>query len=62
MMAIVTGDLLYKYTGAGAHDAVQANPDASLGNYRAQSLITSAVDNNLFDATLGGVNLGDIYI
>ncbi len=53
MMAIVTGDLLYKYTGAGAHDGVQANPDLSLGNYRASSLITTAVDNNLFDDVSG---------
>ena len=52
-MAIQQADLLYKYTGAGAHDAVQANPDASLGNFRASSLITSGVDNNLFDDVSG---------
>ncbi len=54
MMAIVQGDLLFKYTGAGSHDAAQSDPDASLGNYRASSLITSGVDNNLFDDVSGG--------
>ena len=52
-MAIVQGDLLYKYTGASSHDAVQTDPDASLGNYRAQSLITSGSDNNVFDDVTG---------
>ena len=48
-MAIVQGELLYKYTGAGSHDAVQTSGDASLGGYRASSNITSGSDNNLFD-------------
>ena len=52
-MAIVQGDLLYKYTGAGSHDAAQTDPDASLGDYRASSLITSGNDNNVFDDVSG---------
>jgi len=52
-MAIVQGELLYKYTGASSHDAAQTDPDASLGNYRASSNITTGVDNNLFDDVSG---------
>jgi hypothetical protein len=52
-MAIVQGDLLFKYTGASSHDASQSDPDASLGNYRASNTITSGVDNNLFDDVTG---------
>jgi hypothetical protein len=52
-MAIIQAELLYKYTGAPSHDAVQTDPDASLGNYRAQSEITSGADNNLFDDVSG---------
>jgi hypothetical protein len=52
-MAIVQGDLLFKYTGASSHDAAQTDPDASLGNYRASSLITTGVDNNVFDDVTG---------
>jgi hypothetical protein len=52
-MAIVQGDLLYKYTGASSHDAAQTDPDASLGNYRASSNITTAQDNNVFDDVTG---------
>lgn len=52
-MAIVQGDLLFKYTGAASHDAAQADPDASLGGYRASNTITSGVDNNLFDDVTG---------
>lgn len=47
-MAILATDLLYKYTGAVSHNAAQTDPNASLGNYRATSLITTALDNNLF--------------
>ena len=60
-MAITGTDLLYKYTGAGTHDAVQTDPDASLGDYRASSLITSGVDNNVFDDVSGDeASAGDI--
>ena len=52
-MAIQTTDLLYKYTGASSHDAAQASAAASLGNYRASSLITSGADNNLFEDVSG---------
>jgi len=52
-VAIAQGDLLYKYTGASSHDAAQTDPDASLGNYRASSNITSGSDNNLFDDVSG---------
>lgn len=52
-MAIVQGDLLYYYTGAVSHEAVQTDPDASLGNYRASSLITTGVDENVFDDVSG---------
>lgn len=52
-MAITGADLLYKYTGASSHDSAQTDPDASLGNYRASSLITTAVDNNVFDDVSG---------
>lgn len=52
-MAILQSDLLYKYTGASSHDAAQTDPDASLGNYRASSQITSGNDNNVFDDVSG---------
>lgn len=52
-MAIQQSDLLYKYTGATSHDAVQTDPDASLGNYRASSQITTGTDNNVFDDVSG---------
>ena len=52
-MAIVQGDLLFHYTGAVSHEAVQTDPDASLGDYRASSLITTGVDNNVFDDVSG---------
>jgi hypothetical protein len=52
-MAIQQSDLLYKYTGAATHDAAQTDPDASLGDYRASSLITTGVDNNVFDDVTG---------
>lgn len=52
-MAIQQSDLLYKYTGAGSHDAAQTDPNASLGNYRASSQITSGSDNNVFDDVSG---------
>ncbi len=51
-MAIVQGDLLYKHTGAGSHNAAQADPDACLGNYRASNNV-GAGDNNLFDDVTG---------
>lgn len=53
-MAIVQGDLLFKYTGASSHDSAQSDPDASLGNYRSSSQITSGSDNNVFDDVSGG--------
>jgi len=53
-MAIVQGDLLFKYTGAASHDQAQTDPDASLGGYRASSQISSGVDNNVFDDVSGG--------
>lgn len=53
-MAIQQSDLLFKYTGAVSHDAAQTDPDSSLGNYRASSLITSGNDNNVFDDVSGG--------
>jgi hypothetical protein len=60
-MAIVQGELLYKYTGASSHDSAQADPDASLGNYRASSNITSGSDNNLFDDVSGAeASAGDV--
>jgi hypothetical protein len=52
-MAIVQGELLYKYTGAVSHDAAQTDADSSLGGYRASSNITSGSDNNLFDDVSG---------
>lgn len=52
-MAIVQGELLYKYTGAASHDTAQTDPDASLGGYRASSNITTGVDNNVFDDVSG---------
>ena len=52
-MAITGTDLLYHYTGAVSHEAVQTDPDASLGDYRASSEITSGVDNNVFDDVSG---------
>jgi hypothetical protein len=52
-MPIVSGDLLYKYTGAGSHNAAQTDPNASLGNFRASSNITSGALNNLFDDVSG---------
>jgi hypothetical protein len=52
-MAITGTDLLFKYTGASSHDAAQTDPNASLGNYRASSLITTSQDNNVFDDVSG---------
>lgn len=52
-MPIVQADLLYKYTGASSHNAAQTDPNASLGNFRASSNITSGADNNLFDDVSG---------
>ena len=52
-MAIQTTDLLYHYTGAGTHEAVQTDPDASLGGYRSISEITTGVDENVFDDVSG---------
>ena len=46
-MAIQQSDLLFKYTGAGSHNAAQASPAASLGGFRASSNV-AAGDNNLF--------------
>lgn len=60
-MAIAQGDLLFKYTGASSHDSAQTDPDASLGNYRASSLITSGNDNNVFDDVSGDeASAGDV--
>jgi len=52
-MAITGTDLLYHYTGAATHEAAQTDPDASLGDYRASSEITTGVDNNVFDDVTG---------
>jgi len=52
-MAITQGELLYKYTGASSHNSAQTDPNASLGNYRASSNITTGVDNNVFDDVSG---------
>ena len=52
-MAIVQADLKWHYTGAASHEAAQTDPDASLGNYRASSEITTGVDNNVFDDVSG---------
>lgn len=52
-MAIVQGDLLWFYTGAATHEAAQADPDASLGDYISNSGITTSVDNNVFDDVSG---------
>jgi hypothetical protein len=52
-MAIVQGDLEFYYTGAGSHAAAQTDPDASLGDYRASSIITTSTDNNVFDDVSG---------
>ena len=52
-MAILDTDLKYHYTGAASHEAAQTDPDASLGNYRASSEITTGIDNNVFDDVSG---------
>ena len=52
-MAIVQGELLFKYTGAASHNAAQSSGDASLGDYRAADNISTGVDNNLFDDVSG---------
>src|SRR3990167_9477438 len=51
-MPIVAGDLKYRYTGAASHNAAQADPDASLGGFRASTDVTGG-DNNLFDDVSG---------
>ena len=52
-MAILQADLKFHYTGASSHEAAQTDPDASLGNYRASSEITTGVDENVFDDVSG---------
>ena len=52
-MAILQADLKFHYTGASSHEAAQTDPDASLGDYRAVSEITSGNDNNVFDDVSG---------
>ena len=52
-MPILQADLKWHYTGAVSHEAVQTDPDASLGDYRASSEITTGVDNNVFDDVTG---------
>ena len=52
-MAILQADLKYHYTGAVSHEAVQTDGDASLGDYRASSEITTGIDNNVFDDVSG---------
>lgn len=60
-MAIVQADLKFHYTGAVSHEAVQTDGDASLGDYRAISEITTGVDNNVFDDVSGAeAGAGDV--
>ena len=51
-MAISASDLLFKHTGAASHNAAQADPNSSLGNFRASDYV-GAGDNNLFDDVSG---------
>lgn len=52
-MAIAQSDLEFYYTGAASHAAAQTDPDASLGDYRSSSIITTSTDNNVFDDVSG---------
>lgn len=52
-MAIVAGDLVKSLTGAASNGGAQADPNASLGNYRSSTVITNNSDNNLFDDVSG---------
>lgn len=52
-MAIVASDLDTYLTGAASDGAAQADPAASLGNYRSSTQITSGALNNLKDDTTG---------
>jgi len=59
-MAVTANDLKYYLTGASSDGGVQADPNASLGNYRSSSEITSAAVDNLFDdVTSGEASSGD---
>jgi hypothetical protein len=52
-MAIVAGDIDFHLTGASSDEGAQSDPDASLGNYKSSTEITSGADNNLFDDVSG---------
>src|SRR6056297_3418057 len=52
-MAISDSDIVIYLTGATSDGGSQADPDASLGNYRSSSTITSDADENLFDDVSG---------
>lgn len=52
-MAILGTDLKKYLTGAASDGGVQADPNASLGNYRSSTEPTSGADNALFDDVAG---------
>lgn len=52
-MAITSAELVKSLTGATSDGGVQASADASLGNYRSSTTITTGADNNLFDDISG---------
>jgi len=53
-MPIVSGDILFKLTGAATHDAATpTDPNLALGNFRTSVNVVDATDNNLFDDVSG---------
>jgi hypothetical protein len=48
-MSVQSTDIKFYLTGANSDGATQVDPNASLGNYRSASVITSGSINNLFD-------------
>lgn len=52
-MAISSTDLVYYLTGATSDGGAQTDADASFGNYRSSTTITTDTDNNLFDDVSG---------
>jgi hypothetical protein len=52
-MAITASDIVKYLTGAGSDGGTQADPSASLGDYRSSTTVTDNSDNNLFDDVSG---------
>jgi len=52
-MAIEEYHLVKSLTGAASDGGAQSDPNSSLGGYRSSTVITTNVDNNLFDDVSG---------